>query len=195
MGTVTGMSPENQSRRARRTDAQHNRRALLAAAKRLFAQRGPDVPLDEIAKTAKVGNATLYRHFATRAELLVAVYADEVVELHRLGERLTEDTDPDRALTTWLRAFVRHVAAKRDLALAIPDEPDGQRGVLFTEWHNTMHDAAAALLTRARVAGVARDSVHVADLLVVVAGIALTGVPEARLDALLDLVRDGYRCP
>lgn len=199
LGTVTGTSPEehpsrptNGPRRARRVDAERNRDALIAAAKRLFDDRGPDVSLDEIAKTAKVANATLYRHFPTRAELIVAVYAEEVTELSELSERLLERSDPSRALTDWLRAFVQHVATKRDLALALPDEPDGERGVLFAGWHATMQQAASRLLTRAQDAHAIRAELSAADLLVLATGIALTGLPAARLEVLLDLVRDGY---
>ncbi|WP_280367973.1 TetR/AcrR family transcriptional regulator [Nocardia wallacei] len=192
------MSPESQpaaraSKRPRRADAERNRAALLAAAERLFDERGTDVPLDEIAKAAEVANATLYRHFATRADLIAAVYAEEVRDLDRLSDRLLDRTDPDQALTEWLRAFMRHVATKRDLALAIPDEPDGERDGLFAGWHATMRAAAARLLARAQRDRAVPSELDAADLLVVVSGIALTGLPEDRLDRLLHLVRDGYR--
>lgn len=183
--------PATRARRARRLDAERNRDALLAAGKRLFDDRGPDVPLDEIARAAGVANATLYRHFPTRAELIVAVYADEVAELSTLGERLLKRSDPGQALADWLRAFVRHVATKRDLALALPDD-GGARGVLFEGWHATMHDTAARLLGRARDAGTVRAELSTGDLLAAATGIALTGLPAPRLDSLLDLVRYGY---
>ncbi|MFJ1461171.1 TetR/AcrR family transcriptional regulator [Nocardia sp. N2S4-5] len=191
------MSPESQpaaraSKRPRRADAERNRAALLAAAERLFDERGTDVPLDEVAKTAEVANATLYRHFATRADLIAAVYAEEVRDLDRLSDRLLDRTDPDQALTEWLRAFMHHVATKRDLALAIPDEPDGERDGLFAGWHAIMRAAAARLLARAQRDRAVSSELDAADLLVVVSGIALTGLPEDRLDRLLHLVRDGY---
>jgi AcrR family transcriptional regulator len=176
----------------RRVDAEHNRAALLTAARRLFDQRGPDVALDEVARTAGVANATLYRHFATRAELIVAVYAGEVSGLADLAQRLLRSPDPGQALTDWLCAFVRHVATKRDLALALPDGPEGRRGELFTEWHDTMRTAIEGLLERARSAGVVRREVAAADLLALAAGVAMTGLPGDRLDALIALVRSGY---
>lgn len=189
------MSPENQPQpvRRRRADAERNRDAVLAAAGRLFAERGPDVALDEIAKTAGVANATLYRHFPTRADLLVAVYADEVAELDRYSVALTAQADPDRALTAWLRAFADHVATKRELAQAVPDDPAGDRSALYAGWHATMHLAAQRLLDRARTAGTVRADLTTRDLLIVVSGIALTGSSGPQLHALLDLVRDGYR--
>jgi AcrR family transcriptional regulator len=151
------------------------------------------VPLDEIAKTAGIANATLYRHFATRTELIVAVYAEEVTELGKLSERLMDRPDPGQALAEWLRVFVHHVATKRDLALAVPDEQGGERDALFAGWHATMHDTAARLLTRAQDAHAARAEVNATDLLALAGGIALTGLPTTELDALVDLIRDGWQ--
>ncbi|MGW0252606.1 TetR/AcrR family transcriptional regulator [Nocardia goodfellowii] len=190
------MSPENQTAgraRPRRADAARNRAALLTAARQLFGERGTDVSFDEVAKTAKVANATLYRHFATRADLIAAVYAEEITDLDDYSRRLADHADPDQALTDWLRAFVHHIATKRDLALAIPDDPDGQRGSLFAHWHTTMQAAATRLLSRAQQLHAVQSELTVADLLAVAAGIALTGLPEHRLDALLGLLRNGYR--
>ncbi|MBV9839234.1 MAG: TetR/AcrR family transcriptional regulator [Solirubrobacterales bacterium] len=164
---------------------------LIATAKRLFAERGVDVPLDEIARTANVANATLYRHFRTRAELIVAVYAEEVDELRRTSERLLQAPDPSQALADWLRMFVRHVATKRELALTLPD--GDERGALFTEWQATMHDAATRLANRARDAGALRADIAASDLLALGNGIALTARSTTGLERLLDLLRDGYR--
>ena len=65
-------------KRGRRADASRNAERLLAAARELVDESGSEVALDEVARQAGVGNATLYRHFPTRGDLLVAVYADEV---------------------------------------------------------------------------------------------------------------------
>src|ERR1700733_37338 len=89
-----------------RADARRNYDALLTAADELFATNGPDVALDEIARRAGVGNATLYRHFPDRRDLLVAVCVSEVKALCALGEHLDTDPDAGRALTSWLRAYI-----------------------------------------------------------------------------------------
>jgi AcrR family transcriptional regulator len=188
------MSPENHpAPRARRADAERNRAAILVAANRVFAELGPEAALDVIAKTADVANATLYRHFPTRADLLVAVYADEVTELGALGTELEDDPDPGHAFTVWIRAFVHHVASKRALASAIPDDPEGQRTSRFADWHTTMLTAAQHLLERAQDAHAIRKELTVRDLLALASAIALTGRSQKELDALVDLVRDGYR--
>jgi AcrR family transcriptional regulator len=192
------MSPESNpsqdhsaGSRAPRVDGARNRAELVATARKLFEERGIDVPLDEIAKRAGLANATLYRHFPTRSELIVSVYAEELEELRRASEELLDRHDPGQALDDWLRLFVHHVATKRELALALPE--DAERGALFTSWHATMHDAASQLLKRSQDADAVRADITTTDLLALASGIALTGLPSTRLDTLLGLVRDGYR--
>jgi AcrR family transcriptional regulator len=75
--------------------------------------------LDDLA-VAHPDHATMYRHFPTRRELIVAVYAEEVAQLCDRGAALLHDRAPGEALFGWLRAFIAHVASKRALALAIP---------------------------------------------------------------------------
>ncbi|HUR01255.1 MAG TPA: helix-turn-helix domain-containing protein [Nonomuraea sp.] len=170
------------AQRPRRADARRNHDAVLAAARKLFAERGVDAPLDDVARLAGVGNATMYRHFPTRQDLIIAVYADEVTELCEEGEALLTADSPDDALHEWLGAFVEHVAGKRDLALALPR--DGS--ALFGEWHEKMLATASALLTRAQDAGEVRADLTVSELMTLANAIALTGTGQyARLLGLL----------
>ncbi|WP_049580328.1 TetR/AcrR family transcriptional regulator, partial [Streptomyces sp. SBT349] len=153
-----------------RADAKRNYDLLITAAKDVFAERGHQAPLDDIARRAGVGNATMYRHFPTRRDLLVAVYADEVAELRTLATTLQAELPPAEALFTWLRAFVTHVATKRDLALATPE--DGTTP--FAAWHTTMRTTATTLLTHAQRAGTIRPDLTADDLLPLATAIALT---------------------
>jgi AcrR family transcriptional regulator len=73
-----------------RADARANRDALLRAARSLYMERGPDVPLEEIAQHAGVGRATVYRHFATRDDLQFALVAQTVEAIERLALELPE---------------------------------------------------------------------------------------------------------
>src|ERR1700753_3858906 len=98
------MSPD--SKRGPRADASRNAARLLAAARDVLAESGNDVPFDVIARHAGVGNATLYRHFPTRADLLVAVYADEVDALCQQGVDLLGRPSAAEALFGWLDSFV-----------------------------------------------------------------------------------------
>jgi AcrR family transcriptional regulator len=175
-----------------RADAARNAELLLAAARDLFAERGPDIPIDDVARRAGVGNATLYRHFPTRGDLIVAVYSDEVDALCQHGKDLAEAPDADAALHEWLDAFVVHIAAKRPLALALTDGADARRTRLFAEWHRSITAVAARLLDRAAAAGEVRADLAVKDLLALTsaAAIASTGPDHAR--RLLALLREGF---
>ena len=153
---------------------------------------GNEVALDEVARRAGVGNATLYRHFPSRAELLAALYADEVAALCGYGIQLLETAIPIDALFAWLNAFVLHVATKRPLALAATDVPDGRRTPLFDQWHASITAIAADLVEHARPA-LQRD-VTVADVLALASGAALTADPE-HARRLIALLRTGLATP
>lgn len=167
--------------------AQRNYDLLLAAAREVFSERGTDAPLDEVARRAGIGNATMYRHFPDRRELLIAVYADEVTALCAQGDALLEDLSPRDALFTWLRAFIAHVASKRELALAIPS--DGQRPALFDGWHKAMSATASRLLGRAQSAGTVGTDLGASDLLTMASGIAVATADTDQVERCLTLLR------
>jgi AcrR family transcriptional regulator len=187
-------APRSQPQR-RRADAQRNYDLLVAAARDVFHNRGVDAPLDDIARQAGVGNATMYRHFPTRRELIIAVYSEEVAELSARSRSLLAEAPPSDALFGWLQDFIAHVAAKRALALSITDDRTGQRSALFDRWHHSMHTAASALLTRAQDAGAVRSDLDVSELLALANGIALTTTDAAQAKRLVLLVRQGTDTP
>ena len=176
------------TRRPRRADARRNYEILIMAAREVFAEQGADAPLEEVARRAGVGNATMYRHFAARHELLVAVYADEIAALCARAGALTGGLAPEDALFAWLRDFVAHVATKRDLALVLTG---GHGGALFDRWHQAMLGTLAVLLAGAQRAGTVRADIDAADLLLLACGVALTGGDATRQRRLLDVLRDG----
>ena len=191
-----GPAPDQgQRRRPRRADAQRNYDRLLATAGEVFSERGVDAPLDDIARRAGIGNATMYRHFPDRRELIIAVYADEVAALCAQGEALLEDESPGDALFAWLRAFIAHVAAKRELALAIPDDQGGHRSALFDRWHQAMHSTASRLLTRAQSSGVASADLDISDLLTLASGIAVASADANQAERCMELLRHGISLP
>jgi AcrR family transcriptional regulator len=187
----TDPSERGSEQRPLRADARRNRDRLLVAAKEVFAEQGAAAPLDDVARRAGVGNATMYRHFPTRQELIVAVYSDEVTALCEQGESLLAAEAPGDALFDWLRAFIAHVATKRELALALADDGAGRRSALFDRWHEAMHSAASALLTRAQRSRTVRPELKAADLLTLASGIALTGADDDQADRLVRLLRLG----
>jgi AcrR family transcriptional regulator len=170
----------------RRADATRSINRLTTTAREVFAERGHDAALDEIARRADVGNATLYRHFPTRGDLLVAVYAEEVRELADRGSGLLTAADPAAALLEWLDLFVEHVVTTRVL---VPDESAGGR--FFAEWHNTMIATAEALLRRAQEQAGVPQEVAVRDLLALAHGAALAGTDLTQSRRLLRLAWHG----
>jgi AcrR family transcriptional regulator len=89
-----------------RADAQRNRDGLLEAAKAAFAEVGPEASLDEIARRARVGIGTLYRHFPTRDAIVEAVYRREVQQLADAAPRLADSLPPAEALRAWMGVFI-----------------------------------------------------------------------------------------
>jgi len=181
-------------RRPRRADARRNRELLLVAAKEVFSERGPDAPLDEVARRAGVGSATLYRHFPDRRELLIAVYADEeLTALCAEAEALLEHQPPGDALFSWLRAFVTHMTSKRELILAVPGEKgDKRHPSLFDVWQKATHAIASQLLTQAQSARTVSADLSASDLLVLTSGVALATTDTYQAERCLALLHRGF---
>ncbi len=183
--------PRETGRRPR-SDATRNMDLLVAAARTLFDERGTDVPLDEIARRARVGNATLYRNFPSRGDLLVAVYSEEVDTVLGQGAALLETSPPGEALFTWLDLFVVHVATRRPLALAaISHAPDERRGELADRWHAMMRSTMAALLAPAQEAGAVRHDLTAVDLLALTNATALASADPSDAVRLMHVLRSG----
>lgn len=112
--------------RAKRVDAQRNEKALLGAAAAVFVTSGVDAPVREIAAKAGVGVATVYRHFSTRPELVVAVYRHQVEACADAGPRLLrESPTPEAALRAWVALFVEFLITKHGLASALQGDSAG----------------------------------------------------------------------
>src|SRR6186997_1886110 len=101
--------------RPKRADARRNYDQLIAAAREAFREKDRSASLEDIARRAGVGIGTLYRNFPTRADLVEAIYVDEVEALARSADTSAE-LDPWEALTTWLQRFVGYVATKQALS-------------------------------------------------------------------------------
>jgi AcrR family transcriptional regulator len=76
----------------RRRDAERNRQAILTAARTLLARSG-DVPMYEIGRSAGVGQATLYRHFRAREDLVLAIFSEQLAELETVAQARRGDPD------------------------------------------------------------------------------------------------------
>lgn len=178
----------------KRADARRNYERLVEQAEIAFAEFGVDASLDEIARRAGVASGTLYRHFPTRLDLVETVLAGQIAELVELGHRLSEAEDEFDALADWLRAAIRHGLTYRGLSAAVLNSAlDRERG-LVSRWHAEMFDAGAALLDRAREAGVVVAEVDAADVLKMIGAIAWAAQDDStRADRLLALLLNGLR--
>ncbi|MES5822169.1 TetR/AcrR family transcriptional regulator [Streptomyces sp. RG80] len=123
---ATGDRPGAVSPRSKRADAQRNQQTLLAAAAEVFVTSGVDAPIRELAGRAGVGLGTIYRHFPTRADLVVAVYRHQVEACAEAGPRLLAETgSPLEALGRWVDLFVDFLVTKHGLANAMQSDSSG----------------------------------------------------------------------
>ena len=110
----------------RRADAARNARAVLEAAAAVFVEAGVDAPVRQIAARADVGIATIYRHFPTRLDLIVAVYRHQVEACAAAApELLASAGSPYDALTAWVGLFVEFLTTKHGLASAMTSDVGG----------------------------------------------------------------------
>lgn len=110
----------------RQASVRRSREALLAAAAAAFLDQGVQAPVRDIAGRAGVGVGTVYRHFPTRADLVVAVYRHQVDECTALAVELREQPVPAaEALSRWIAAFVDFLVTKHGLSVALRSEDPG----------------------------------------------------------------------
>ena len=181
--------------RAQRADARRNRDALLAAAAEVFAERGPDASLEEIARRAKVGIGTLYRNFPDRDALTEAVYRREVELLCDSAAPLLADLTSDQALAGWMRNFAVYAAAKRGMMVALKST-FGADSELFSYSHRRIREAIGSLVNAAIADGTIRGDVDIEALLTGMRGICMAGdgpVDAERTGILINLLVDGLR--
>ena len=177
----------------RRADAQRNYDRLLATAETALNAHGAAASLDDIAKSAGVGNATLYRHFPTREKLIEAVYDQRIRALCAAADHLAATRQPGDALVGWLRAAVTHINASRTLGDAFNAAYQGSRDAeppQVTAWHRSVRQAVTPLLSAAQDAGRVRADLDSAELIALVTAVARAGNP-AQADRFLEIMLEG----
>ncbi|MEV8389780.1 MULTISPECIES: helix-turn-helix domain-containing protein [unclassified Streptomyces] len=198
---MTATAAETSARRAPRprADALRNRERIVAAAREMFVEFGPDVPLDEIARRAGIGNATLYRHFADRYALVHAVVRSVMESVADQADRIAaEESDPFIAL----RRFVHAAADERVGALCpmLSATFDRERPDLDAQ-RVRLETVVEGLMERARQAGRLRTDVAVGDLMVALSQLTrpLPGTGCLGMDRFvhrhLQLFLDGLEAP
>jgi len=125
----TGGADRVAAARPLRADARRNREAILRAAREAFEADGVLTSLDGIAARAGVGNATLYRNFATREDLLAAVIQDSVAAALVEAEELSRTCTPREALAEWMLRLTWRLRIWHDLPQCLAsahEEPASQ---------------------------------------------------------------------
>ena len=186
------IQPLYESRRPKRADALRNYEKLIAAAHEAFTEADRSASLEDIARRAGVGIGTLYRHFPARADLVEAVYVDEVEAMARSAQELAQ-LEPWEALAAWLQRFMRYMTTKQALAdeLFAVAERDA---AVFAGCRATLHQAGEPLLRRAQDAGVVRSDVTIDEVVRMVGGIAKIPADDpADVQRLLAVALDGLR--
>jgi AcrR family transcriptional regulator len=187
-------APEFTDRKPR-ADAQRNRERILEVAKEEFTHAGANASLEEIAKKAAVGAGTLYRHFPTREELLVAVYRSEVEKLAAAERTFADSLSPVEALRSWLLLFVDAVETKQIIAPVL-NTLVGDPKKVFEASYAQIHDALRALVKRAIKSGDIRKDLDPIDLLRAIVGVAnVSASPDWQQSArrLVDILIAGAR--
>jgi AcrR family transcriptional regulator len=154
----TSREPAAPPRRLRR-DAQRNRDAILTAARQVFCDQGLEAPLEEIARRAQVGIATLYRRFPSRVELLDAVLADTVGAHIEVAEQALAMDDPWEGFCFYLEQTLRLQATDRGLNDAMGMRFPRAAGLEAAM--RRLYDLGVLLIARAQQAGQLRaDFTH-----------------------------------
>jgi AcrR family transcriptional regulator len=159
---INGRNSSTSGRRSLRADALRNRHQLLAAARAVFVEQGADAPLDDVARRAGVGIATLYRRFPDRAALMRAVVSDVLTIVGSEAVRaLDEEPDAFSALARYMRAALHAQIAAVFPALlgsVALDDPE------IAAARNTATAPVVTMLERAKAEGTLRQDATFSDV-------------------------------
>ncbi|MFI7230048.1 TetR/AcrR family transcriptional regulator [Nonomuraea angiospora] len=181
----------------KRADARRNERTLLDAAAAVFVTSGVEAPVRDIAARAGVGVATIYRHFPTRADLIIAVYRHQVEACAEAAPALlASGATPHAALGRWINLFVDFLVTKHGLAAVLRSD-DAGFDTLHAYFLDRLVPACAHLLEAATAAGEIRSDVDAYELMRGVGNLCIGADNDPRYDArrLVALLIAGLRLP
>jgi AcrR family transcriptional regulator len=192
-------SPQNGAvaERVLRADARRNRKAVIAAAKRLFADEGLDAQMPDVAKAAKVGVGTVYRHFPTKEDLIAALAAER---FERLAEKAREGIaaeDPWEGLCEFIRFSAQIQADDRGLCEVMGSRPEVMADSAYAVG---LDELCNELVKRAQRSGDLRKDLDWQDIPMIACSLgritpAEHGPAVGRWPRLVEIVIDGLRAP
>ncbi|CAM5427242.1 MULTISPECIES: TetR/AcrR family transcriptional regulator [Streptomyces] len=182
-----------------RADALRNRERIVTAAREMFVEHGPDVPLDDVARRAGVGNATVYRNFPDRDALVrevVCSVMDRTVAVAELA--LAQTGDAFEALERFV-----HAAADERISALCPmvQSTFDQHHPDLEASRERCESLVAAIMDRAKAAGQLRSDVDVGDVMITAAQLSRPpagtgcGIADRYVHRHLQLFLDGLRAP
>lgn len=183
--------------RPERKDARRNRQTLLDAAAEVFVASGVDAPVREIASRAGVGMGTFYRHFPTRADLVIAVYRHQVDACAEAGPAmLAAGPAPHAALERWVGLFVDFLVTKHGLAAAMQSDSSGFE-TLHAYFLDRLLPVCTELLDAAVASGEIKADIDAYNLLRGIGNLCIGAGEDSRYDArqMVTLLVAGLRRP
>ena len=183
-------------KRAERSDAVRNRERVMAVARRLFEEKGPDVEIDDVARAAGVGVGTIYRQFPNKQALIQGVLWSHVQPLADAGLARAEASDPGAAFYEHLAFLADAFLAKENVHLTLARS--GLAGASGPQ-QDAMAKSLATLLSRAQAAGAVRPDIGPKDLVMLIRGTLFPAhggaIPKRTRRRLFDVVLRGLRPP
>ncbi|WP_369392439.1 TetR/AcrR family transcriptional regulator [Streptomyces sp. CG1] len=189
-----GAGPAAQSKRR---DARRNKETLLDAAAAVFVTSGVEAPVRDIAAKAGVGLGTIYRHFPTRADLIIAVYQHQVDACAEAGPALlAASPTPHAALGRWVDLFVDFLVTKHGLAAALQTDNAGFE-TLHAYFLDRLLPVCTQLLDAAAASGEIRCDLNAYQLMRGIGNLCIGADSDPRYDArrLVELLIAGLRQP
>lgn len=181
----------------KRADARRNEQTLLEAAAAVFVTSGVDAPVRDVAAKAGVGMGTIYRHFPTRSDLIIAVYRHQVEACAEAGPALLATCDsPLTALARWVSLFTDFLITKHGLAAAL--QADNARfEALHAYFLDRLVPVCGELLDAAAAAGEIGASVEAYGFLRAIGQLCAGVAGDSRYDArrMVSLLIAGLRQP
>ena len=181
----------------KRADARRNKETLLDAAAAVFVTSGVEAAVRDIAARAGVGTATIYRHFPTRADLIIAVYRHQVEACAEAGPALlVTSPSPHAALRRWLDLFVDFLVTKHGLAAVLQSDNAGFE-TLHAYFLDRLLPVCTQLLDAAAASGEIRPGVNAYQLMRGVGNLCIGADSDPRYDArrLVELLVSGLLQP
>jgi AcrR family transcriptional regulator len=183
--------------RPKRADARRNEETLLDAAAAVFVASGVEAPVRDIAAKAGVGTGTIYRHFPTRADLIIAVYRHQVEACAEAGPALlATSATPHAALGRWINLFVDFLVTKHGLAAVLQSDNAGF-DTLHAYFLDRLLPVCAQLLDAAAGSGEIRSDLEAYELMRGVGNLCIGADHDPHYDArrLVELLIAGLRRP